>query len=74
VGEDQKKQIELAADIAQRFNRLFGEVFVIPQLLLRASVARIMGLEDPTITVARPHQLLWSDRLPARSLRRSAHK
>jgi len=47
VGEDQKQHIELTADIAHRFNRLFGEAFVIPQPLLRAEGARIMGFDDP---------------------------
>ena len=47
VGEDQKQHVELAADIAHRFNRLFGEAFVIPQPLMRAEGARIMGLDDP---------------------------
>ena len=48
VGEDQKQHIELARDIAQRFNRLFGPAFVLPEAQIRASGARIMGLDDPT--------------------------
>ncbi len=53
VGEDQKQHVELTADIARRFKRLFGEVFVIPQPLLRPSGARIMGLDDPTIKMSK---------------------
>ena len=45
--KNQKQHVELTADIAHRFNRLFGEAFVIPQPLLRAEGARIMGLDDP---------------------------
>jgi tryptophanyl-tRNA synthetase len=47
VGEDQKQHIEISRDIAQRFNNLFGEVLVLPEPLIRASGARIMGLDDP---------------------------
>lgn len=48
VGEDQKQHVELARDIAGRFNRLFGEIFTIPEPWIRPVGARIMGLDDPT--------------------------
>jgi tryptophanyl-tRNA synthetase len=48
VGEDQKQHVELTRDIAGRFNHLFGDVFVLPEAILRPSGARIMGLDDPT--------------------------
>lgn len=48
VGEDQKQHIELARDTAIRFNRDFGETFVVPEPLILESGARIMGLDDPT--------------------------
>ncbi len=48
VGEDQVQHVELARDIAKRFNNRFGEVFVIPEVRIRQSGARIMGLDDPT--------------------------
>ena len=47
VGEDQKQHIELAQDIAQRFNHLYGETFVIPQAVIPTSGARILALNDP---------------------------
>jgi tryptophanyl-tRNA synthetase len=53
VGEDQKQHIELARDIAQRFNRLFGPAFVLPEPQIRASGARIMGLDDPTAKMSK---------------------
>ena len=31
MGEDQKQHVELTRDIAERFNRLFGETFVVPE-------------------------------------------
>ncbi len=48
VGEDQAQHLELARDIAQRFNNLYGETFVMPATHLPAVGARIMGLDDPT--------------------------
>jgi tryptophanyl-tRNA synthetase len=48
VGEDQAQHLELARDIAQRFNSLYGDTFVMPATHLPAVGARIMGLDDPT--------------------------
>ena len=48
VGEDQIQHIELARDLAQRFNNRFGEVFIAPKPMVRKEGARIMGLDDPT--------------------------
>jgi tryptophanyl-tRNA synthetase len=48
VGEDQTQHVELARDIAKRFNNKFGETFHIPQPLIQKNGARIMGLDDPT--------------------------
>ncbi len=46
VGEDQKQHVELARDLAQRFNHLFGETFVLPEPVIRKVAARVMGLDD----------------------------
>lgn len=48
VGDDQSQHLELARDIAQRFNSLYGDTFVMPATHLPAVGARIMGLDDPT--------------------------
>jgi tryptophanyl-tRNA synthetase len=48
VGEDQKQHVELARDIAQRFNYLYGETFVIPEVVIPETGARIRALNDPT--------------------------
>ncbi|HMN19190.1 MAG TPA: tryptophan--tRNA ligase, partial [Candidatus Moranbacteria bacterium] len=48
VGEDQKQHVELARDLAKRFNHRFGETFVVPQAHIRQEGMRIMGLDDPT--------------------------
>jgi tryptophanyl-tRNA synthetase len=47
VGEDQSQHLELARDIAQRFNSLYGDTFVMPETKLPAVGARIMGLDEP---------------------------
>ncbi len=47
VGDDQSQHLELTRDIAQRFNSLYGETFVVPETRLPAVGARIMGLDDP---------------------------
>ena len=47
VGEDQSQHLELARDIAQRFNSLYGETFTMPATHLPTVGARIMGLDDP---------------------------
>lgn len=53
VGEDQKQHIELTRDLAQRFNYLYGETFVIPKPVIRESGARIMGLNDPSVKMSK---------------------
>jgi tryptophanyl-tRNA synthetase len=53
VGEDQQQHVELARDIAERFNRLHGELFVIPAAVIPAAGARVMGLDDPTVKMSK---------------------
>ncbi len=48
VGEDQKQHLEIARDIAQRFNGIYGDVFTIPEIYMPKVGARIMSLQDPT--------------------------
>jgi tryptophanyl-tRNA synthetase len=48
VGEDQRQHVELAREIARRFNATYGEVFVEPEVTVPATGARIMDLQDPT--------------------------
>lgn len=47
VGEDQKQHVELARDIARRFNNRFGETFTLPKEVLPKSGARIMSITNP---------------------------
>ena len=48
VGEDQRQHVELAREIARRFNSTYGEVFVEPEVAVPTTGARIMDLQDPT--------------------------
>ncbi|MFH1405085.1 MAG: tryptophan--tRNA ligase [Patescibacteria group bacterium] len=47
VGHDQKQHVELARDIAQRFNHQFGDTFIVPDVEIQKHGARIMGLDNP---------------------------
>lgn len=47
VGDDQSQHLELTRDIAQRFNSLYGDTFVVPETKLPVVGARIMGLDEP---------------------------
>ncbi|MBP6016088.1 MAG: tryptophan--tRNA ligase [Candidatus Promineofilum sp.] len=54
VGEDQKQHVELARDIAQRFNALYSaDFFVVPQPIIPKVGARVMGLDDPTVKMSK---------------------
>jgi tryptophanyl-tRNA synthetase len=48
VGEDQRQHLELARDVAQRFNSRFPDTFVVPDVLIQKATAKIYDLQDPT--------------------------
>ncbi|WP_019029582.1 tryptophan--tRNA ligase [Colwellia piezophila] len=48
VGDDQKQHLELARDIATRFNNLYGNIFTIPEPFIPEHGARVMSLLEPT--------------------------
>jgi tryptophanyl-tRNA synthetase len=48
VGEDQKQHVELTRDLAQRMNKKFGKLFVVPEYYTVKEATRIMSLTDPT--------------------------
>ena len=45
VGRDQKQHVEVTRDIATRFNNTFGEVFVLPEPVIREQVAVVPGID-----------------------------
>ena len=53
VGDDQRQHVELARDIAQRFNHQFGETFVVPEAVIPEIGARVMGLNDPSVKMSK---------------------
>jgi tryptophanyl-tRNA synthetase len=48
VGQDQKQHLELARDIATRFNNFYGETFQVPEPCIPKLGAKIMSLQEPT--------------------------
>lgn len=48
VGADQKQHLEIARDIAERFNGIYGNVFTVPEPYIPQNGARVMSLADPT--------------------------
>ena len=48
VGEDQLQHIEITRTLAKRFNKQFGDTFIIPEAYVQKEGMRIMGLDDPT--------------------------
>lgn len=48
IGIDQKQHLELARNIAQRFNQRYGEFFTLPEPYIPKAGAKIMSLQDPT--------------------------
>ena len=45
VGQDQKQHVEITRDVAEKFNRLFGEAFKIPEALIKKEVAVVPGTD-----------------------------
>lgn len=58
VGQDQKQHLELTRDIAERFNRDYGETFVIPEPYIPPVGAKIMSLADPEKKMAKSDENL----------------
>ena len=48
IGADQKQHLEIARDIALRFNNIYGDVFTVPEAYMGKAGARIMSITDPT--------------------------
>jgi tryptophanyl-tRNA synthetase len=53
VGEDQRQHVELARDIAGRFNQRFGETFVVPEVAIPKVGARLMDLQNPAAKMSK---------------------
>ena len=53
VGEDQRQHLELARDVAQRFNARFPDTFVVPDVMIPKATAKIYDLQDPTAKMSK---------------------
>ncbi len=60
VGNDQKQHLELCRDIAIRFNKKYGETFVIPEPLIGKFGARIMSLDDASKKMSKSNEYEYS--------------
>lgn len=73
VGNDQKQHLELARDVATRFNNIYGDVFTIPDPFIPEVGARVMSLQDPTKKMSKsdenPNNFIGLLEDPKKSLR-----
>src|SRR5437588_8747097 len=53
IGDDQRQHLELARDIAERFNTRFGETFVVPEGVYPEEGARVMNLQEPDVKMSK---------------------
>ena len=56
VGSDQKQHLEIARDIAQRFNHVYSDTFVMPEPYIAENDAKIMDLQDPLKKMAKSEE------------------
>ncbi|MBV2130033.1 tryptophan--tRNA ligase [Arsukibacterium indicum] len=60
VGHDQKQHLELARDVAMRFNTAYGEIFTVPEPFIPPVAARVMSLQDPTKKMSKSDENPWN--------------
>lgn len=53
VGDDQRQHVELARDLAERFNSRYGDTFVVPTATYPRAGARVMDLQEPTAKMSK---------------------
>ena len=78
VGRDQKQHVELARDIAERMNSIYGTLFTVPEAVIGDRGARIMSLQDPSRKMSKSDEsenayitILDSPDIAARKIRRA---
>lgn len=74
VGGDQKQHVEIARDIAERFNKIYTNTFIVPEAYIRKSSSRIMGLQDPLSKMSKssenPNDVIFLDDSPEEILKK----
>jgi tryptophanyl-tRNA synthetase len=69
VGRDQKQHVEMARDIAQRFNHHYGETFVLPEAVIGENTAVLKGLDGRKMSKSYNNTIpLFADDKPLRKL------
>lgn len=69
VGRDQKQHVEMARDIAQRFNHHYGELFVLPESVINDRTAVLAGLDSRKMSKSYNNTIpLFADEKPLRKL------
>ncbi|MGA7205457.1 MAG: tryptophan--tRNA ligase, partial [Specibacter sp.] len=53
VGDDQRQHVELARDLAKRFNHRYGDTFTVPEAFIQKEGARIYDLQNPTAKMSK---------------------
>ena len=53
VGIDQKQHLELARNVAERFNQVYGQTFVVPEPYISGDTMKIMSLAEPTLKMSK---------------------
>ena len=53
IGEDQRQHLELARDLAQRFNTRYGDTFVVPEGVFPKTGGRVMNLQEPSVKMSK---------------------
>ena len=53
VGDDQRQHVELARDLAERFNSRYGQTFTVPRATFPVAGARVMDLQNPTAKMSK---------------------
>lgn len=72
VGKDQKQHLEITRDVAQRFNRLMGETFVIPEITLQKDTMYVPGTDGQKMSKSRNN--IINIFLPDKKLRKQIMK
>jgi tryptophanyl-tRNA synthetase len=74
VGDDQKQHVELTRDLAERFNKRFGETFTVPKAVIQKDTARIYDLQNPTSKMSKSAEsdagVLWLLDEPSKSAKK----
>lgn len=60
VGEDQKQHIELTRDLAKKINKKYGQIFTVPEPIIKKQTARIMALDDPSKKMSKSAPSVYS--------------